>query len=543
MNKIQFHELLEPLVTIYDDIELDLLKSIIEMVDNYSGVKGSLKWYLDKLKDIGILDKRSLEILTENKDLIKKTVEKLIKEAGSNKENYDLLNSYYEKGLLNVNPLTIYDSVAMNNIINNALKDCDSIMDLIQTKAIEGTNKAYKDILNKSYIETASGVYTYTESIRRALNEYANKGIAVVHYANGRTLSIEAVVRRDVITRVNKLNGDLEIQQAKELGTNLVYVSQHLGARVRTPYMKYDYEAHAEWQGKKYMIEGSSVEYPNLYEATGYGEMLGLKGINCYHDMRPTWTWEIIEERIDEVENKDKYEHLQKQRAFERKIRSLKRRKLIAKQLNDKDELTKINKKLSKTHKEFNDWLKENSLTRDYNREYVADIKINQMFEDEYFKEFENLNKAREHLIYYDYETGKQVGKIINGERNYVKTDVKTTLKILLAKKDSIIAVHNHPSNLSFSLTDFQTFNNTNSLKAIAVRTDDYIYLLSTGKGSKLKSTTRNMDSMEKVFRNIEKEMNITSKNKTIDNIHLRNAKFAKEMGWKYGRIRNKTED
>ncbi len=35
-------------------------------------------------------------------------------------------------------------------------------MNLIQTKAIEGVKETYKDVLNSAYIETSSGIYTYT---------------------------------------------------------------------------------------------------------------------------------------------------------------------------------------------------------------------------------------------------------------------------------------------------------------------------------------------------------------------------------------------
>ncbi len=113
-------------------------------------------------------------------------------------------------------------------------------------------------------------------------------------------------------------------------------------------------------------------------------------------------------------------------------------------------------------------------------------------------------------------------------------------IKTSLAKKDSLIVVHNHPNNLSFSLTDFKTFNNSKELKGIVVRTDDYIYLLSVGNGSKLKSTISNMKQMENIFNKIQKEMNLASKNKTIEKIHLRNKLFAEEMGLEYGRIKNK---
>lgn len=372
MTKLEFEKILIPLIEYIDDIELDLIKNVIERIDNYDGVKGSLEWYTDKLNELNLLDKDNAKVFKKNKNELKKQVISIAKGCGNNIDNLDKLQDYYDKGLINVNPINLSSSTAINNLTREAIKDTTDILELIQTKAIEGSNKAYKDILNKAYVETASGVYTYTESIRKALNAYAKSGIEAAHYKNGTSLSIEAVARRDVITRMNKLVGDCELEHAKELGTNLVYVDQHLGARVRTPYMKNDYEAHAEWQGKKYMIVGSNDKYDNLYEKTGYEEMLGLKGINCYHNIRPTWEWEDIPDVIDEVENAKVYELHQKQRAYERKIRTLKRERLVAKETLDNENLSKINSKLKDTISDYDKWLENNKLTRDYNREYVS---------------------------------------------------------------------------------------------------------------------------------------------------------------------------
>lgn len=96
------------------------------------------------------------------------------------------------------------------------------------------------------------------------MQKYAEKGITTVHYESGETFSIESVPRRDIVAGVNKLNADIIIEQCKALVTNLVYVDQHLGARTRNEYMKHNYEAHADWQGKVYMIEGSNERFPNL---------------------------------------------------------------------------------------------------------------------------------------------------------------------------------------------------------------------------------------------------------------------------------------
>ena len=371
MNKIQFEKLIKPLVGIYNEIELDIIYNILEKLDSYNGVKGSLEWYLDKLKDLGTIDSDTLKMLKKDNKKIKKILLDIANSSARNTNHLDKLEEYYKQGKIEINPIDAYNSVSINNLINEAVKDSNSIMELINTKALEGTKESYMKILNKAYLETASGTYTYTEAIRRALDDFSKEGIRVATYESGKAISIESVIRRDVITRMNKLVGDVEIQHCKDLGTNLVYVDQHLGARVRTPYMKHDYEAHCEWQGKKYMIEGSSDKYPNLYEKTGYGEMLGLKGINCYHDLRPTWEWENIPDRIDEVENAEAYERLQEQRKFERKIRNAKIQSAVSTLSDNPDDRKKARKKLDLLNNSYNKWLEKNDMTRDYNREYI----------------------------------------------------------------------------------------------------------------------------------------------------------------------------
>lgn len=407
MTKLEFEKVLIPLIEYIDDIEMDLITNILDRIDNYDGVKGSLEWYTDKLSELKLLDKDNLKVFKKDKKKLKKIITQLAEDCGYHIDNIDKLNEYYKQGLLNNNPMDLYDNIAINRLIKGAIKETNNIMDLIQTKAIEGSNKAYKDILNQAYVETASGTYTYTESIRKALDKFAEQGIKAVHYKNGKSLSIESVTRRDVITRMNKLNGDIEIENAKALGTNLVYVDQHLGARVRTKYTKEDYEVHAEWQGKKYMIEGSNDKYDNLYEKTGYGEMLGLKGINCYHNMRPTWEWEEIDEQIDLKENARVRAILDKRNYYARKLRTLKHKRLNSKVLEDKEEYKKINKQFKSLSDEYNSWLKDNNLTRDYNREYISNKK-------EIKPQYEMYNHKKEYTL----EEEKRLFKDINNKLN-----------------------------------------------------------------------------------------------------------------------------
>ena len=71
MNKIQFDKLLKPLIAIYDEIEIDLIINLLNRLENYKGVQGSLEWYLDKIAETGILDKENLEVFKQNKSKVK----------------------------------------------------------------------------------------------------------------------------------------------------------------------------------------------------------------------------------------------------------------------------------------------------------------------------------------------------------------------------------------------------------------------------------------------------------------------------------------
>lgn len=373
MNKQKYYEILKPLVSIYDSIEIEMIKNMLDRIDKYDGIKGTLKWYLDKTNELKLFERHNASVINKNKKEIKKILEDIIKESSKNAVSIDTLGKYNEHNSKDVKVEDIYKSKSATNLINEAIKNTESITKLINTKAIESAKQEYVNILNTAYLETSTGIYTYEQSIKRAIDKMAQNGIIMANYDSGRKIGIEAAVRRDVITRVNQLVGDIELTTAKEmLETNLVYVDQHLGARTRTKYTKNDYEAHDEWQGKVYMIEGSSDKYPNLYEKTGYKEMLGLKGINCYHDLRPFFEWEKIPEPIDIEKSRKEREKLDKQRYYERNIRKLKRQKTVDKRMNYQDEYNAHSKQLSKLSKEYNLWLEKNNKIRNKNREYVS---------------------------------------------------------------------------------------------------------------------------------------------------------------------------
>ena len=215
--------------------------------------------------------------------------------------------------------------------------------------------RAYINACNSAYLDVKNGT-SLNDAIIRAIEEMSRQGITVVNYDSGKTDKVEVAIARAVRTGINQLNSKIVLTRCASMGLNTVRVSAHLGARVSK---NGGYESHVDWQGKVYSLDWNkpilkklrpeldkkgkfawlldiadyvkvifTKKYPDFVECTGYGEMLGLAGINCRHSF---WAFNPKNDddapiEIDQKENQKQYEAEQKARAMERAIREDKRK-------------------------------------------------------------------------------------------------------------------------------------------------------------------------------------------------------------------------
>lgn len=198
-------------------------------------------------------------------------------------------------------------------------------------------SEAYQRILDKAALGVSTGMMDYNTAIRKAVTELTASGVRCVHYyRDGKifTNQVDVAARRAIMTGVTQLTARYAEQTAEELGTDLVEVTAHAGARdTGTGFLN-----HKDWQGKVYSLSGKSREYPNLVEVCGYGNVGGLCGANCRHSFFPFV--EGASERVytdQQLRNIDPkpftyqgkrynaYEATQQQRKLETAIRAQKR--------------------------------------------------------------------------------------------------------------------------------------------------------------------------------------------------------------------------
>lgn len=112
--------------------------------------------------------------------------------------------------------------------------------------------KAYQWALDNAAMQIQSGAISYDQAIKSAVQQLADSGLKTVDYESGHVDSVDVAVRRAVMSGVNALNQQYAMQAVNYLGTNLVEVSAHSGARdIDGPN---GWEAHTKWQGKVFAV-------------------------------------------------------------------------------------------------------------------------------------------------------------------------------------------------------------------------------------------------------------------------------------------------
>ena len=201
--------------------------------------------------------------------------------------------------------------------------------------------------------------------MERGVTRLANSGLETIDYISGTKTTIDAALRRHIVSQANQARNRLLMQRMDEWEWDLVFVDAHFGAR----------PSHAEWQGKVYSRSGRSTEYPSLVDATGYGTVTGLAGANCYHSMVPYVPGysELPDmdyseqERITGMTSDEYYAATQKQRRYERLIRSQKRE--IAYLQEVRADAVKQRIRLGELQDKLRQFTHDNHLRRDYERE------------------------------------------------------------------------------------------------------------------------------------------------------------------------------
>lgn len=219
--------------------------------------------------------------------------------------------------------------------------------------------KWYKETLNQAVIDITSGTYARSEVMRRVVKDIGDKGLEYIEYSSGRNFSVEAAVKMNLVSSVNRLSAEISLKNAEEMDQDLMELTAHAGAR----------PTHQEWQGQIVSLSGNP-DYLSLNDI-GYGSSEGFMGVNCRHNWYPYfpgkskrfWDDETLETFKYKGKTYDEHSAYQRIRNLEKTARKHERKAKLFNAIGDKEAETteKVREQIVKQEqKKFQKVIKNN---------------------------------------------------------------------------------------------------------------------------------------------------------------------------------------
>ena len=358
----------DAMVELYSEVEADILADMARRISKYDFFIPAAEHQLRVLEEMGAEQAYILRKLAELTGRSEEELRQLFEAAGGKALVSDRAD-YRRAGL---HPPALNTSQELQKVLNAGLHQTQGLFtNLTRTTALDSGGR-FRDVLDRAWLQVSTGGFDANTAIRSAIKELTRQGLTTVDYSSGRTMSVEAAVRMNVVTGVNQTALQLQETMADEMDSDLVETTAHSGAR----------PSHAKWQGKVFSRSGKSKKYPDFRRATGYGTGPGLGGWNCRHSFHPYFegmarTYGAGElKKLEEKsityngEKLTEYEASQRQRYMERQIRRWKREQQAMKAAGQPQEEAKA--KLKEWRALQSDFVEQTGLKRQYDRERVG---------------------------------------------------------------------------------------------------------------------------------------------------------------------------
>ncbi len=379
----------------YQDLEELLMRNIIRHIKDYGKPIDSDDWQLQKLAEIGKLNKENIRIIAQQAGVSQTAVEDLLNIAAQEaiEQLEPGLQNLARDGLLHSAETSAKKSENIKRTVDTLQKQARETLNLCNTNMLYKAKDVYKklvtnicftakeieqkqefiDILNKSASNVVVGAESRTKAVRECIKQFNKKGIPAFVDKAGREWTPEAYVNMCVRNTSRNVADEVQFERCKEYGCNLIEISSHSGARPKC----------AKDQGKIFNLdnesgvttdaEGTEIRfYP--WDSSSYGDPDGILGINCGHHKHAFIPGVNIQTYfpVDETENDKLYEQTQVQRALERDVRKQKRECMLYDELGDAEAFEQSAVKLKAKETKLKNYVDSNNkLHRRKDREQV----------------------------------------------------------------------------------------------------------------------------------------------------------------------------
>lgn len=386
MNLLDNQRAAEGVDSLYMDLEARLMQNIVRHIRNYDQPIPTDEWLLQKLAEIGRLDRENIRIIGEMAGISDTAAQRMLEEMAEKvtKELEPGFQYLSRQGIIG-EAVPAAKSRNVKQVMKNLHKQAKDTLNLCNTTMLYKARDAYKtlvqrtadlageainrqgflDTLNQNVSAAIIGGQSRAQVVRQCIQEFNAKGIPAFVDKRGREWTPEAYVNMAMRTTSGSVANEVQMARCEDYGVDLIEVDSHSGARPKC----------ARDQGKIFDRANKSSKYPH-WNTSSYGEPDGLLGINCGHHIYPYIEGVSIRRYFptEDMDANDKlYQETQRQRAMERAVRKQKRECMLYDELGDKEAFEQAAVKLKAKEAQLKQYVDgNNQLHRRRDREQVV---------------------------------------------------------------------------------------------------------------------------------------------------------------------------
>lgn len=152
-------ELLQKIIRIYSELEVQLLDEMVSHFKVSSEFINSDTWRLEKLQELGILNKHIVEYIANATRKSPREIEKALKQIGMRAFNFSELTKAYRNGYLRIDPEVLLQKPIIENLIQYSYNDLTNRFIEISKKIEQATRNAYLSVVEEAYLQTSNRTY------------------------------------------------------------------------------------------------------------------------------------------------------------------------------------------------------------------------------------------------------------------------------------------------------------------------------------------------------------------------------------------------
>lgn len=354
---------------LYQSLEGDIIRLLIKRLNR--GSSDITQWQAEKLQELRLFNRDVVRLLSQVTKVAEPEIERMFQSTG-------------KEIVRDVDDVMPYDTQPMPSDLDNIMRgyyeqswsDIDNLVNqtLVTTQYGRGTaERAYTQVLNQVSASFNTGIYTFEQSVERAVTQLAQKGIDSMFIdKGGNPWSLERYTRTVLKSTLGNTYDTIRKDRMADYDVHTVIVTSHAGAREKCS-----------------IIQGNVVDlrfpeeipadskYRSIYDPywqADYETAGGHRGINCHHLHVPfvpgvnTNNQPEFDEKLNAKVAKDR----DTQRRIEREIVKYKKNLMVSEEMGSEN-ASYWKQMVSRRQKAMRDHLKENGeyLSRNYKREKV----------------------------------------------------------------------------------------------------------------------------------------------------------------------------